>query len=437
MKERYGNYFMIESYSKIEKKSIPKRWIVVILGFFGAFNIYAMRVNLSVAMVAMVQQPVDYEITNTSSIACKELIRPIKKSDQLTPAPEREGDFEWSASTQAVILGSFFYGYVITQIPGGNISEKYGAKWLLAIAVLTTSVFTLITPFAAWWGVYPLIFVRIIEGLSEGVTFPALYALVGRWAPKVERSRMSAIIVSGSDVGSVVTFALSGLICATLGWPFVFYIFGILGIIWTAFWLWLVYETPESHPSITEEEIKLIQYGRDDKVWERSATPWKSMLTSKYVWAMIIVHFGLSWGFYTFLTELPTYMARILHFDIKRNGVLSALPYLVQATVSISICILADKLRATRKYKINTIRKFFNSIASFCPALCVGLAGYVGCQPTIIIGLLIMMMAFSGFSHAGFGTTHIDMSPEFAGKSTYHQLAFYFSYLVALHTHFK
>ncbi|GFS72630.1 hypothetical protein NPIL_444841, partial [Nephila pilipes] len=198
--------------------------------------------------------------------------------------------------------------------------------------------------------------------LGEGVTFPAMSALLGRWAPKMERSRMSAIISSGSAIGSVVSFALSGLICATIGWPSVFYISGILGVIWTVFWLWLVHETPESHPSITQEEIALIQFGRDDKVWQRSATPWKSILTSKYVWALTVVHFGSSWGFYTFLTELPTYLARILHVDIKRNGAISSFPHLISAGLSILTSTLADKLRATGKYRINTIRKSFNSI---------------------------------------------------------------------------
>ncbi|GBO04148.1 Sialin, partial [Araneus ventricosus] len=219
-----------------------------------------MKVNLNVAMVAMVRKQDPNEHTH-GRIECFELLKHEPNSS--SSSSDSNGDFDWDASTQSIILGSFFYGYVITQIPGGVIAEKYGAKWLFGIGVFITSVLTLLTPYAAFWGVWPLIIVRAIEGLGEGVTYPAMNVLIGRWAPKNERSRMVTVTYTGSSVGSVVSFALSGIISDTLGWPSVFYIFGILGIIWTLFWLFLVYETPELHPCITEKEIEHVRRGQE------------------------------------------------------------------------------------------------------------------------------------------------------------------------------
>ncbi|GBM03560.1 Sialin [Araneus ventricosus] len=390
----------------------PKRWLLVLLGFFGIANVYAMRVNLSVAMVAMVRKQNRIDETH-AGIACLELLKHQPNSS--SSSSDSDGDFDWDASTQSLILGSFFYGYVITQIPGGVFAEKYGAKWLFGIGVFITSVFTLLTPYAAFWGVWPLVIVRAIEGLGEGVTFPAMNALIGRWAPKNERSSMSAIVYNGSSVGNVLSFALSGIISDTLGWPSVFYIFGILGIVWTFFWLFLVSETPELHPCITEEEIEYIRRGQESSgEWKTHAVPWKAILSSRFVWALVITSFGQGWGFYTLLTELPTYLAQILHFDIKKNGVLSAFPYLMQACLSISSSFIADSLRASGRFRINTIRKWFNSIAFFSPALCIVLVAYVGCQPTVIIILLAVSAGLNGFHNSGYGVTHVDMSPEFA-----------------------
>ncbi|GFW06674.1 hypothetical protein TNCV_3287751 [Trichonephila clavipes] len=365
---RFGKY----KYTPLNRSErFPKRFVLVLLGFLGIINVYAMRVNLSVTMVAMVQQPTDPVDTKSSDIACKELIPRLEMVNNSSPS-ESKGDFDWDSSTQATILGSFFYGYVVTQIPGGILAEKYGAKWLFGIGVLVTSLFTLLTPLAAELGVSYLVFVRIMEGLGEGVTYPAMNVMIGHWAPKVERSRMSAVIYTGSAVGNVFSFALSGIISASIGWPSVFYIFGALGVIWTVFWLLFVYETPEKHPYISEEEIKVIRYGQDHKTWEKSPTPWKSILSSFSVWALVITHFGQNWGFYTLLTELPTYLSSILHFNIKKNGIVSSLPYMTQAVFAILGSCMADYLRKSGRFRINVIRKTFNSFDDFMRGRIIG-----------------------------------------------------------------
>lgn len=80
--------------------------------------------------------------------------------------------YSWDADTQGWILGSFFYGYIITQIPGGYLASKIGGKLLLGFGIFGTSLFTLLTPLAANLGVGYLIAVRALEGLGEVILFP-------------------------------------------------------------------------------------------------------------------------------------------------------------------------------------------------------------------------------------------------------------------------
>lgn len=77
---------------------------------------------------------------------------------------------------QGIILGSFFWGYIITQLPGGRWAELVSGKWLFGLGVLCTAVFTILTPIAARLGVGYLIAVRILEGLGE-VNFKVLVLL--------------------------------------------------------------------------------------------------------------------------------------------------------------------------------------------------------------------------------------------------------------------
>ena len=99
------------------------------------------------------------------------------------------------------MLGAFFYGYVLTQLPGGYLASRFGGKLLLGGGVLCTSLLTLLTPIAARTSFAFLIVVRILEGIGEGVTFPAMHAIWGAWAPAMERTRLTALTYAGLHLG--------------------------------------------------------------------------------------------------------------------------------------------------------------------------------------------------------------------------------------------
>ena len=107
------------------------------------------------------------------------------------------GDFHWTTEEQGFLLGSFYYGYVISQIPGGYVAEKFGAKWVFGLGVLLPGVLTLLTPMAAYHSLTTIVAVRVVEGLISGATTPALFALMAKWFPANER-RLCSIIVSGN-----------------------------------------------------------------------------------------------------------------------------------------------------------------------------------------------------------------------------------------------
>ncbi|GFR24461.1 hypothetical protein TNCT_577231 [Trichonephila clavata] len=137
--------------------------------------------------------------------------------------------YNWDSKDQGIILGSFFYGYLATQLPGGILAEKFGAKWLYGGGVLVTAIFSLLTPLAADLGTKTFITIRILEGLGEGITFPAINSAISRWSPKVERSMISTIVYTGALLGNVVAMPISGWLCSSDfvgGWPSVFYVFG-------------------------------------------------------------------------------------------------------------------------------------------------------------------------------------------------------------------
>ena len=128
----------------------------------------------------------------------------------------------------------------------------------------------MLVPFAAKYS-FPLALVtRMFIGFFESASFPAIFHFLPRWVPIVEKTSIVPIIYSGMYIGEIIAFSVSGLLVESHivsnhislgGWPSVFYLFGLAGILWYPAWLYFAYESPEDHPYITEAERRFILSG--------------------------------------------------------------------------------------------------------------------------------------------------------------------------------
>ena len=146
------------------------------------------------------------------------------------------------------------------------------------------------------------------SSISQGVTFPCIHAVWSRWSPPLERSRMASIAFAGNYAGTVVAMPLSGIFATKYGWESVFYIFGTIGCIWFVLWVLIVKEGPEKDPHCSMEEREFIEKKLGTTGRNKIKHPWKEIFTSPPVYAIIASHFSENWGFYTLLTQLPTFL---------------------------------------------------------------------------------------------------------------------------------
>ena len=122
----------------------------------------------------------------------------------------------------------------------------------------------------------------------------------------------------------LLTSLPQGYICDAFGWQWVFYIFGAIGCAWFVVWCVVAYDGPDVHPWIGDPEKAYIQSALIECETSRpSRIPWVAIATSPAVWAITCTHVTQNFGYYVLLTELPSYMKNILHFDMKSNAVLS------------------------------------------------------------------------------------------------------------------
>jgi len=403
------------------------RVVLMMMAFFAFLNIYCLRVNLSVALVAMVNSTYIRELEgdhHDDDVHGNATNASLADPDAEVPCPEAvkkaaadTGSFNWDTNKQGVILAAFFYGYITTQILGGVLAQRFGGKRLLLFGIGWTAVLTILTPVFTIYGDFPaLVATRVLEGIGEGVTYPSMHAMLSTWAPPLERSKMVTSVYAGAQIGTVLAMPISGLL-SDFSWESVFYVFGALGIVWAVMWIFLVYDSPAQHPRIEQAEKDYIEETQGILGIKKGTikTPWLKIATSLPVYATAVAHFCNNWGYYTLLTCLPSYLKYILKFDIKSNGALSGIPYLVMWMVMIVSGLLADLLRTKRILSTTGVRKLFNAVGFLGPAACLVGTGYIECNAAAAVTLIVIAVGLSGLSMAGWGVNHLDLAPAYAG----------------------
>ena len=134
-----------------------------------------------------------------------------------------DADLGFDSEVDGLVFGAFFCGYFCTQVLGGWAAARWGGKRVLAFAVFMWSLWTLLTPMAAYVSVPALVVCRVALGLGEGVALPALHHVSAQWAPRHERSRFVAAVTSGQHIGKALALVCSPLVA--IYWPAIFYIF--------------------------------------------------------------------------------------------------------------------------------------------------------------------------------------------------------------------
>ncbi|WJX90397.1 putative anion transporter 6, chloroplastic [Trifolium repens] len=361
--------------------------------------------------------PLRYKLIGTTSLAfviCN--MDKVNLSIAIIPLSHQ---FGWNSSTAGLVQSSFFWGYALSQLPGGWLAKIFGGRKVLEVGVLVWSVATALVPFLA--GYLPgLLLTRILVGIGEGVSPSAATDLIARSIPLEERSRAVAFVFGGLSVGSVMGLLFAPPIIQNLGWESVFYLFGLLGVVWFLGFQFLEGgETQSSAEALSSSQGQ----GNMTQSWQTSLkemngslkdVPWKAFFQSRAVWAMIYAHFCGSWGHYTCLSWLPTYFSQELDLNLTEAAWVSILPPLASIFVTSIASQLADSL-ISKGVETTTVRKICQSIAFLSPAVCMTLSSLdLGLPPWEIVALLTGGLALSSFALSGLYCTHQDISPEYA-----------------------
>jgi len=271
-------------------------------------------------------------------------------------APAMEREFGLSKTAIGVVFSVFLWAYAIGQIPGGWLADRFGPRLVLLIIVPFWSLMTAMTAVAS--GLTSLIGIRFVFGLAESGAFPTATRAMQLWFPKAERGIVHGVTHSFSRFAVAIVPFLAVSIMVTLGWRWIFYLFGAAGLLWSAAFYLLYQNLPERHARVNQEELARIR-GRDVDgeikpitLHQQLATPWKTIFRSANMWYIAAGYCCFYYGTYFFMTWFPTYLVDYRHLSLKTVGVWASLPLLAGMVGDIVGGTLTDKVyRRTGKLK--------------------------------------------------------------------------------------
>ena len=258
------------------------------------------------------------------------LITYLDRVNISTAAPVISKEFGFDKITMGAIFSAFVWAYALFQVPGGWLGDRLGPRRILTAIVTYWSVMTAATAMAG--SAVSFIVVRFLFGIGEAGAFPVATRAMQLWYPREERGFVQGITHSASRAGAAIAPPIVVAIMSTLGWQWVFYICGAVGLVWAVWWYFSYRDLPEEHPMVNQIELQRIrgldQAGNINQptTEAKASVPWATLLRSPNMWAIMCAYFTYVYCLWIFLSWLPSYLVEFRHFTLIKVGIFASLP---------------------------------------------------------------------------------------------------------------
>jgi MFS family permease len=250
-------------------------------------------------------------ITYIDRVCISQAARSITKDLGLTPV---EMGYAFSA---------FAWAYALFEIPGGWLGDWMGARKVLMRIVIWWSFFTAATGWV--WNLTSLIVTRGLFGAGEAGCFPNLTKAFTTWLPSEERVRAQGIMWMSARWGGAFTPLLVVVVFDYMSWRRAFELFGAIGVIWAIFFYRWYRDNPRDQKSVNTAELALLHEAQE-LASGHGDVPWKKFLLSRTVWMLWVQYFCLAYGWYFYITWLPTYLQESRGVAFHKSALLAGLP---------------------------------------------------------------------------------------------------------------
>lgn len=357
------------------KRSIPTRYIILLIIFIVTAVNYADRATLSIA----------------GTEVAKEL--------------------NLSAISMGYIFSAFGWAYLLMQIPGGWLLDKFGSKKVYTYSLFFWSLFTFLQGFVdifplAWAGVSMFV-MRFMLGFSEAPSFPANARIVAAWFPTKERGTASALFNAAQYFSLAIFSPLLGWLVFAWGWEHVFTVMGAIGFVLTGVWAKFIHN-PTDHPRMSAQELDYITKGGavvdmdHKKPGVTNSGPKlhyiKQLLTNRMMLGVFFGQYFINTITWFFLTWFPIYLVQDKGMSILKVGLVASIPALCGFAGGVLGGVFSDHL--IKRGATITLARKLPIVLGMLLASTIILCNYTN-NTTLVVALMALAFFGKGFGALG------------------------------------
>ncbi|XP_968772.2 sialin [Tribolium castaneum] len=403
LENKYSKYFLF-----------PQRYIFCLLASLIILNAASIQFTLEVIALENFSSGKRLRTNDTCTITPQ-----IRRRPRRRPKNESLLNYDWNLKTRYLIKDSFYWGTLVTSIPGGVLSDEYGGKYIVSLSVLFSAFFNLVAPAIIDLGhsVGLIIMIRVGLGFCRGVLDAGLMALIARWAPVYERATITSVIFGSRLLGEQFSYVMHKAF-ENFTWRPMFYFFASVHLVLGFFWHLLVYPSPKQNPFMTLNEKRYLEEDPDLSLvdgWKK--IPWRRILKSKPVWGLCCLHFATTWAWTVYRKTLHLYLPRVLKSEVVWESAWWT-PFFLYYILAIFYGFVADWFVNGQHASVTAMRKVYALLGNFGPALCLIFVTFERCNHFTVMIFTTMALCLDAMHFASNMVNALDLTSNFVGIVT-------------------
>jgi sugar phosphate permease len=273
----------------------------------------------------------------------------INRTNISLALPAISRDLHLSGSEAGQLAGIFFWGYLLLQIPGGYLAQRWSAKWLIAVMLVAWGLCAIGCGLARNW--QELAAMRFLLGLAEGSVYPATLVLLSNWFPRGERARANGFWNLCLPMAVIFSSPLSGWLLDQWNWRVMLVASGLVPFVWLILWVIFIADSPKKAQWISPEEREYLERtlaAEQQAAGAKRRSSNLATLLQPQVLIMVGIYFCFIFGSIGLVFWLPSALAKAAHSSNLVVSTLYVVPFIVGAITMVANSLHSDKVRERR-----------------------------------------------------------------------------------------